>query len=95
MDADTAVAEEMMDVDHAHPDTGNKIPVLNGLQTGKLASFCPTCPQPGINLPEDWKDEPKRYLGHILVVPYSKSHFVLENYSSGWEPWTGILRQII
>lgn len=22
---------------------------------GDLAIFCPACPQPGINLPEDWK----------------------------------------
>ncbi|KAK7688135.1 hypothetical protein QCA50_008505 [Cerrena zonata] len=25
-----------------------------------LALFCPTCPQPGINLPDDWKDDPDR-----------------------------------
>jgi hypothetical protein len=22
---------------------------------GSMAVFCPACPQPGINLPEDWK----------------------------------------
>ncbi len=25
---------------------------------GHLALFCTTCPQPGINLPENWKDDP-------------------------------------
>jgi hypothetical protein len=23
---------------------------------GDLAAFCPACPQPGINLPEDWAE---------------------------------------
>lgn len=27
---------------------------------GELSIFCPTCPQPGINLPLDWKDDPNR-----------------------------------
>ena len=25
---------------------------------GELSVFCPSCPQPGINLPDDWKDRP-------------------------------------
>lgn len=25
---------------------------------GELALFCATCPQPGINLPDDWKTDP-------------------------------------
>jgi hypothetical protein len=27
---------------------------------GELAIFCPTCPQPGINLPENWKEDVNR-----------------------------------
>jgi hypothetical protein len=27
-------------------------------QPGELALFCAACPQPGINLPENWKDDP-------------------------------------
>ena len=27
---------------------------------GELAVFCPACPQPGINLPGDWKEDPAR-----------------------------------
>ena len=27
---------------------------------GELANFCPACPQPGVNLPPDWKDDPNR-----------------------------------
>ena len=36
---------------------------------GKLASFCPACPQPGINLPEDWVDDEQRYpFPEILTI---------------------------
>ncbi|KAF8804321.1 hypothetical protein BYT27DRAFT_7259306 [Phlegmacium glaucopus] len=27
---------------------------------GQLSNFCPACPQPEINLPADWKDDPNR-----------------------------------
>jgi hypothetical protein len=27
---------------------------------GDLAIFCPACPQPGINLPKNWKEDDKR-----------------------------------
>jgi hypothetical protein len=27
---------------------------------GDLATFCPTCPQPGINLPVGWEDDPNQ-----------------------------------
>ena len=30
------------------------------LQPGELANFCPACPQLGVNLPDDWTDDPKR-----------------------------------
>jgi hypothetical protein len=32
------------------------------LVPGSLAIFCPACPQPGINLPEDWDQDPKRHV---------------------------------
>src|ERR1700761_5549780 len=28
---------------------------------GSMAVFCPACPQPGINLPDDWKTRYTRY----------------------------------
>lgn len=28
---------------------------------GSLALFCPACPQPGVNLPEQWQQDPDRY----------------------------------
>ena len=30
------------------------------VEPGELANYCPACPQPGINLPEDWKNDPNR-----------------------------------
>ena len=29
-------------------------------EPGELANFCPACPQPGINIPENWHSEPER-----------------------------------
>jgi hypothetical protein len=29
---------------------------------GELGNFCPACPQDGINLPEDWRDDPNRFV---------------------------------
>lgn len=31
------------------------------LVPGELANFCPACPQPGLNLPDNWHEDPKRY----------------------------------
>ena len=27
---------------------------------GDLAEFCPACPQPGINIPDNWKELPNQ-----------------------------------
>ena len=32
----------------------------NSPKSGDLANFCPACPQPGINLASNWKDDPNR-----------------------------------
>lgn len=29
---------------------------------GELGNFCPACPQVGVNLPENWKDDPNRWV---------------------------------
>ena len=31
---------------------------------GSMAVFCPACPQPGVNLPPDWKTRYKPYVMH-------------------------------
>ena len=33
-----------------------------------MAYFCPSCPQPRINLPDDWDKDPKRWLYHRSYV---------------------------
>ena len=30
------------------------------VKPGSLALFCPTCPQPGVNLPNNWRDDEKK-----------------------------------
>jgi hypothetical protein len=30
------------------------------LRPGDLAIFCPACPQPGLNLPDDWEHDEDR-----------------------------------
>jgi hypothetical protein len=39
---------------------GHKTRDPNSPNSGELANFCPACPQPGINLPLNWKDDPNR-----------------------------------
>jgi hypothetical protein len=31
-------------------------------EAAALALFCPACPQPGVNLPENWKEDERRWL---------------------------------
>jgi hypothetical protein len=33
---------------------------VNEVNAGELVIFCPACPQPGINIPDNWKDDPNR-----------------------------------
>lgn len=35
---------------------------------GNLTIFCPSCPQPGINLPPDWRDLPKWVTRRTITV---------------------------
>ena len=32
--------------------------------SGSMAIFCPACPQPGVNLPGDWKE---RYSAYAII----------------------------
>jgi hypothetical protein len=36
--------------------------------TGSLTLFCPSCPQPGINLPENWKNLPSWVTRRTITV---------------------------
>jgi hypothetical protein len=45
---------------------GNKGSKVSDVKAGELMVFCPACPQPSINIPENWKDDPARYVTHSL-----------------------------
>ena len=60
-------------------------------QPGRLAIFCPACPQPGINLPQGWEKDPKRYWVYtssgiaVLIVfrwLYTRSIVIDGNFSA-------------
>jgi len=61
------------------------------LQPGSLAIFCPACPQPGINLPKEWKQDPKKYVaftptGNSVLMAcrwlYTRSIVIDGNFSA-------------
>jgi len=41
---------------------------------GSLAIFCSTCPQPGRNLPGDWKTDPNRWVFRVVVAADGNFH---------------------
>ena len=43
------------------------------LGPGGLALFCPACPQPGVNLPANWKDDAEQYVPSSLQFEQSFS----------------------
>ena len=49
------------------------VPVGTAPVPGDLANFCPTCPQPGMNLPDNWKLDPNRYAQDCSGSPYTDS----------------------
>jgi hypothetical protein len=36
-------------------------------EDGSMSIFCPACPQPGVNLPDDWKTKYSLYVCTLLV----------------------------
>ncbi|KIN97248.1 hypothetical protein M404DRAFT_16790 [Pisolithus tinctorius Marx 270] len=48
---------------------------------GGLAVLCPACPQPGMNLPDDWKDaEPSKKFLYSLIIAID-ANFWLKNHA--------------
>lgn len=41
---------------------------VNQVDAGELTIYCPACPQPGINIPDDWKDDPARQVFKRIFV---------------------------
>lgn len=46
---------------------------------GDLALFCPACPQPGINLPPDWKDDRDKGWGNHCSSMCPRNQFDLSS----------------
>ena len=41
------------------------------LRPGSLALFCPACPQPGVNLPVNWREDPEQYVSSFHSFAHS------------------------
>ena len=41
-----------------HKNAGSAYSPPTLVTPGSLAQFCPACPQPGVNLPDNWQDDP-------------------------------------
>ena len=50
---------------------GNNNKTADKVLPGELSVFCPACPQPGINLPEDWLEDILRYWFIIYSCSYN------------------------
>ncbi|KJA18008.1 hypothetical protein HYPSUDRAFT_115767, partial [Hypholoma sublateritium FD-334 SS-4] len=67
----------------------------DGTSNGELAIMCPSCPHPGINLPDDWAREPKerQFLYALLICMDAnfrlKNHLV-SNFSVDPGLWNGM-----
>ncbi|KAH9474324.1 hypothetical protein JR316_0012782 [Psilocybe cubensis] len=38
------------------------------VENGELANYCPACPQPGINLPSNWEEDPNRFVYRQILM---------------------------
>jgi hypothetical protein len=47
---------------------GNGYSKVADIKAGELTIFCPACPQPNINIPENWKEDSARYMFIILTI---------------------------
>jgi hypothetical protein len=60
---------------------------------GGLAVFCPTCPQPGVNLPDDWREDDQKYGEPPKLIKSLKS--MLGGYTQGALSLMATSKQII
>jgi hypothetical protein len=59
---------------------------------GSMAIFCPACPQPGINLPEDWNTRYQPYVICLYLKAFTRVmiYWLKETNLSGHLSWIGI-----
>ncbi|KDR66325.1 hypothetical protein GALMADRAFT_1156932 [Galerina marginata CBS 339.88] len=77
-----------------HDETG-----VNGTKEGELAVVCPSCPHPGINLPEDWEKAPVgvRFLYFVFLcmdANFRLKNQLVSNYSTDPGLGTGLAYMI-
>lgn len=58
LEADIRASKGLLDPCRLHAEGG----------VGSLAIFCPTCPQPGINLPENWKSDSNQSVPSVVQL---------------------------
>jgi hypothetical protein len=49
------------------------------VKPGELGIYCPACPQPGINIPDDWKDDEARH----IPIQWSNAYLNLLDFTVG------------
>jgi hypothetical protein len=54
-------------------------PENESIPDGSMAIFCPACPQPGINLPEDWKT---KYTPYVITYHLDTSEVTFYSQKS-------------
>ena len=59
------------------------------VKPGALAIFCPACPQPGVNLPDGWKNDKRRW-----VVTDFPHFFTYTSITAGCTPGVSLLMGI-
>lgn len=72
---------------------GNDPGGAEGTRNGELAVLCPSCPHPGINLPDDWQDAPLAMKFLYSVIRCMDANFRLKNQlvsSFSTDPGLGI-----
>ncbi|KAH9959751.1 hypothetical protein BGW80DRAFT_1183207, partial [Lactifluus volemus] len=66
---------------------GHEAVDFNQPTPGELANFCPACPQSGINLPSNWKEDPNAWVYKRLFVAdgnFKADHIRQKNKSEVW-----------
>ncbi|KAK0499318.1 hypothetical protein EDD18DRAFT_1307916 [Armillaria luteobubalina] len=70
---------------------GNVSDGIKATLPGELATLCPACPHPGINLPADWESAPPEYKFLYILILALDANFHLKNlYHSSWDRDPGL-----
>ena len=67
---------------------------VKDVKPGKLAIFCPACPQPGINILADWKKDHAWHVNRCLPKVNFDRKIITDGYTNGFLWQTAISKQI-